>query len=328
MKKHIAVMAGGDSGEYEISIQSASKIAENLDSNLFTSRIIHLVGKEWTFQDSDGKIYHIDKNDFSLTIDGKKEFFDVAFIAIHGTPGENGILQGYFQLMRIPYVGSDVLTSSFTFNKNYGNRIVKTYGIPVADSVHLFQNDRIDIDEIISVTQLPCFVKPCNSGSSVGMSKVNKKEELMPAIALAFEHDDQILIETFIEGREITCGVFRSGKEIISLPITEIITQNEYFDYEAKYDPSLTDEITPAQIDDAVAEKCRNWSVFLYERLACSGVSRFDYIFNDENLYFLEVNTIPGQSQNSIVPQQVRAFGLNVTDFYSMLINEALHNEI
>ncbi len=324
MKTNIAILAGGDSGEYDISIKSANMIQQNLDSHFFQSKVIHIKGKNWTYETSDGLHINIDKNDFTLTIDDKKECFDFVYIAIHGTPGENGILQGYFELLKIPYIGSDVLTSALTFNKNYCNRVVRSYGVRTAESVHLFKNETYKADVILKITGLPCFVKPCNSGSSVGMSKVNQIEELEPAIKLAFQHDDQILIEEFIKGREITCGVMRQRNNLMVLPITEIISKKEYFDYEAKYTTGMADEITPANIDEETAKHCREISGFLYTRLNCKGVVRFDYIFNENDMYFLEVNTIPGQSENSIIPQQARAIGIEVKDLYTMLIGEKI----
>jgi D-alanine-D-alanine ligase len=224
--------------------------------------------------------------------------------------------------MKIPYTSSDVLTSALTFNKSFCNRVVMTHGIQVSPSVHIFSDDQYDVNAIIKAVGLPCFIKPCNSGSSVGMSKVNTLEELKPAIELAFQYDDQVLIEHFIKGREITCGVFRTEGNVISLPITEVVSKKEFFDYEAKYTTGMSEEITPAQIDEEVAKKCRATSTFLYRRLNCKSVVRFDYIFNEDGLFFLEVNTIPGQSENSIVPQQARCMGLSITDFYTLLLNE------
>jgi len=325
MKKNIAILAGGDSGEYEISIKSGKVIEKNIDKNIFNTWFIHIKGRNWTYQTENNTQLDIDKNDFSLTIDNNKIFFDAVFIAIHGTPGEDGKLQGYFDIMKIPYTCSDVLTSAFTFNKNYCNRIVKSYGITVSPSVHIFKDDEIDIEKIIKTTNLPCFVKPCNSGSSVGMTKAHDSNELITAIEFAFNYDDQILIEQNINGREITCGVFKSKSELVVLPITEVVSKKEFFDYEAKYTSKMADEITPAMIPEDVAEECRQTSLFLYKRLNCKGVVRFDYIFNDSGLYFLEVNTIPGQSENSIVPQQVRCMGLTITEFYTLLLNETLN---
>jgi D-alanine-D-alanine ligase len=322
MKKNIAIFAGGDSGEYEISLKSGKVIEKNIDKNFFNTWFIHVKGRSWTYQLDDGKLVEVDKNDFSLSTPNQKIIFDAVFIAIHGTPGENGILQGYFELMKIPYTSSDVLTSALTFNKSFCNRVVKTLGVSVAPSVHLFADEEYSGQDIIENTDLPCFVKPCNSGSSVGMSKVNNLEELKPAIELAFKYDDQILIEHFIKGREITCGVFKTNGELVVLPITEVVSKKEFFDYEAKYTTGMAEEITPAPISEEIAVRCRETSAFLYRRLNCKGVVRFDYIFNENDLFFLEVNTIPGQSENSIVPQQARCMGLSITDLYTLLLNE------
>ncbi len=322
MKKNIAIFAGGNSGEYEISIKSGRVIERNIDQTFFNTYYIHAKGKSWSYQLPDNTVVEIDKNDCSLTLPEGKIKFDAIFIAIHGTPGENGILQGYFELMNIPYTSSDVLTSSLTFNKSFCNRVVMTHGVQVSPSVHLYANEEYSSTKIIETTGLPCFIKPCNSGSSVGMSKVNTIEELQPAIELAFQHDDQILIEHFIKGREITCGVFKTKGKLVVLPITEIVSKKEFFDYEAKYTVGMAEEITPAPIEDEIAQKCKATSAFLYQRLNCKGVVRFDYIFNDEGLFFLEVNTIPGQSENSIIPQQARYMGLTITDLYTLLLNE------
>lgn len=322
MKKNIAIFAGGDSGEYEISLKSGKVIEKNIDKTYFNTWFIHVKGRSWTYQLPDGQLVEIDKNDCSLALPGGKIIFDAIFIAIHGTPGENGILQGYFELMKIPYTSSDVLTSALTFNKSFCNRVVMTHGVQVSPSVHIFSDDQYDVNGIIKAVGLPCFIKPCNSGSSVGMSKVNTLEELKPAIELAFQYDDQVLIEHFIKGREITCGVFRTEGNVITLPITEVVSKKEFFDYEAKYTTGMSEEITPADIDEEVAKKCRATSTFLYRRLNCKSVVRFDYIFNEDGLFFLEVNTIPGQSENSIVPQQARCMGLSITDLYTLLLNE------
>jgi len=325
MKKNIAIFAGGDSGEYQISLKSGKVIEKNLDAIYFNTWFIHVKGRSWTYELPDGRLVEIDKNDCSLSLPEGKIIFDAIFIAIHGTPGENGILQGYFELMKIPYTSSDVLTSALTFNKSFCNRVVMTHGVKVSPSVHLYSDEDYTEKEIVKTTGLPCFVKPCNSGSSVGMSKVNTIEELKPAIELAFCHDNQILIEHFIQGREITCGVFKTRGELVALPITEVVSKKEFFDYEAKYTTGMAEEITPAPIDQEVAQKCSSTSKFLYRRLNCKGVVRFDYIFNNDGLFFLEVNTIPGQSENSIVPQQARNMGLSITDLYTLLLNELLN---
>ena len=323
IKKKIAVVTGGNSGEYEISLKSGNNIAQQLDKSRYDVFLIHLREQNWTYTNEKGEIYSIDKNDFSLCIDNQKINFDCVFIAIHGTPGEDGKLQGYFDMMNIPYTSCNSTISALTFNKNYCNRIVASYGIKVAPSVHLYCNDKIDNENIIKKVGLPCFVKPCNSGSSVGMSKVNTIQELIPAITTAFAHDEQILIETFIQGREITCGVMSIGNQIEILGITEIESKKDFFDFEAKYNPALANEITPAQIDKQIEQQCEETSAFIYKTFNCKGIVRIDYIFNNNGLYFIEVNTIPGQTNESIVPKQVKMKNLNFSDLCTSFIEEA-----
>jgi len=324
MKKNIAVVMGGNSGEYEISLCSGVNIADSLDKSLYNVYLIHLHRKDWTYKDEYGEIYAVDKNDFSLLIKGEKISFDCVIIAIHGNPGEDGKLQGYFEMMGIPYVGCDVMVSSLTFNKNYCNRVVSSYGIKVADSVHLFKNDPIDEESIVKMVDIPCFVKPCNSGSSVGMSKVNHVSELKTALRLAFKHDNQVLVERFIKGREITCGVMKIESKVQSLAITEVVSKKEYFDFEAKYDPTLADEITPAQIPKKIEQECKQTSEKIYVVLGCKGIARIDYIYNEEGLFFIEINTIPGQTNESIVPKQIRYIGLNFCNLCTQFIEESI----
>ena len=322
MKQNIAVVTGGNSGEYEISLRSGENIAKSLDKSRYNVYPIHLRQRDWTYQDAQGKIHAIDKNDFSLFVMGEKIQFDCVFIAIHGNPGEDGKLQGYFDMMNIPYIGCDAMVSALTFNKNYCNRVVASYEIPVAPSVHLFKNEAMDEDTLLKTIGLPCFVKPCNSGSSVGMSKVNQASELKSALALAFEEDNQVLIERFIQGREITCGVVKIKDKVQVLAITEVISKNEYFDFESKYDPSLADEITPAQISNKIEQVCKQTSEKIYTVLGCKGIARIDYIYNEEGLFFIEINTIPGQTNESIIPQQIRYAGLDFGDLCTRLMEE------
>ena len=324
-KRNIAVITGGNSGEYAISLQSGANIAKSLDLSLYNKYLIHLRGRDWTFQDEQGEIHAVDKNDFSLFIKGEKIRFDCVFIAIHGNPGEDGKLQGYFEMMGIPYIGCDVMVSALTFNKNYCNRVVASYGVRVAPSVHLFKHDAIDEEALVQAVGLPCFVKPCNSGSSVGMSKVNQVSDLKAALAIAFEQDNQVLIERFIQGREITCGVMKTGTKIQSLAITEVVSKKEYFDFEAKYNPSLADEITPAPIPKAMERLCKQTSEKIYTVLGCRGIARIDYIFNEEDLFFIEINTIPGQTNESIVPKQIRSIGLDLGNLCTQFIEEAMN---
>src|SRR5574344_260610 len=321
MKRTIALVTGGNSGEYEVSLRSGDNIYRLLDKNLFEVYRIFLKGDNFDYIDEQENRIPKDKNDFSLTIHGKKIKFEVVFIAIHGTPGEDGKLQSYFDLLKIPYTGCDALTSALTFNKNYCNRVVKSYGVRIAESVHLIKNQPFEKDDIVKTCGFPCFVKPCNSGSSVGMSKVNALEELKPAIELAFKYDQQILIERFIKGREITCGCLRVKDEVITLPITEIISKKEFFDYEAKYNASLSQEVTPANIPQTIADECARTTTFLYHKLNCKGVVRMDYIFTESGeVYFLEVNTIPGQTNESIVPKQIACKGMDLAQLYTLLL--------
>ncbi len=327
MKAKIAVVTGGNSGEYEISLKSGKNIADQLDRNKYDIYLIHLRGSQWTYKTDNDEIIPIDKNDFSLTLNGQHINFDCVFVAIHGDPGENGKLEGYLDMLNIPYTSCSTMVSALTFNKNYCNRVVNSYGITTAPSVHLFKYDHIDPQAVIDKVGLPCFVKPCNSGSSVGMSKVNTKEELLPALEIAFKEDDQLLVETFIKGREITCGIMKYQNEIQVIGITEIISKKEYFDFEAKYDPSLAYEITPAQIPVDIQELCEETSKKVYKALDCKGIVRIDYIFNDSGLYFIEVNTIPGQTQESIVPKQLKTKNLQFTTLCSYFIDEAIANK-
>ena len=324
MSRNIAIITGGNSGEYEISLKSAQNIAESLDKNLYQTFLIHLRGNDWTFTNADKTVYDVDKNDFSLTVNEKKISFECVFIAIHGDPGENGKLQGYFDMLKIPYTGCDAAVSALTFNKNFCNRVAASHGVKTAASVCVFKNEIIDEEAIINTVGLPCFVKPCNSGSSVGMSKVNKKEELFTALKKAFEHDNQVLIEKFIDGREITCGVMRINNEVKSLAITEIISKKEYFDFEAKYNPCLAEEITPAKIPKNIEELCKHTTEKIYALLGCRGISRLDFIYNETGLYFIEINTIPGQTNESIIPKQIRYLGLDFTQLCTRFIEDAI----
>jgi D-alanine-D-alanine ligase len=320
---NIAIVAGGDSGEYEISLKSARQVEMNLDKDRFIPFLIEIRKDKWVYFKEDIK-FDIDKNDFSLTIGSKKIRFDAVFIAIHGTPGENGKLQGYFDLIGIPYTSCDLTTSAITFNKSFCKNVVASYGIDTARSVHLFKRESDVKKTIQQKLVLPFFIKPNNGGSSVGMSKVNHPEEIDEALARAFHEDNEILVEEFIEGRELTCGVLRSKGEIITFPVTEIISKKEFFDFEAKYKEGLANEVVPADIPPEVSDECRKISRFLYERLNCKGVVRFDYIFSNERFFFLEVNTVPGLSGQSIIPKMTRAHGWTVTELFTRLIEECL----
>lgn len=323
-KKIIAFVTGGYSGEAVISYQSAVTIENNIDADRYDVYKIDIHPTGWWYETADGEEVAVDKNDFSIKLNGSKITFDAVFIGIHGTPGEDGKLQGYFDLLNIPYSSCDAATSALTFNKRYTVAVAAFGGIPVAKSIHIFKNSRLSGSEILQQLQLPLFIKPNNGGSSIGMSKVTDAETLEAALDKAFQEDDQVLAEEFIKGREFTIGVFKSEGEIITLPITEIISKKDFFDYEAKYVAGMSEEITPPAADEATLQKVRDNAKKVYELLNCRGLVRIDFIFNETNQqpYLLEVNTVPGQSEASIVPKQVRAMGWTLKEFYSALIEE------
>ncbi|MEA3504397.1 MAG: D-alanine--D-alanine ligase [Bacteroidota bacterium] len=323
MKVKVALIAGGDSGEYEVSLSSAESVKGHLDKDKYDVFFIHMKGLDWHFIDDEGNKITVDKNDFSVTIENEKIAFDVAFILIHGTPGEDGKLQGYFDMLGLPYTSCDLFTSALTFKKNFTKHVAKTLGVSVAKTLFYGVDSKWDAEKIVDAVGLPCFVKPNKGGSSVGISKVNSITDIDAAIKIAFAEDDEILIEEFLDGTELGCGVYKTNGKIISLPVTEIVSKTEFFDYEAKY-KGLSDEITPARITDENTKECQQLSEYLYNEFNCRGVVRFDYIFCDETLYFLEVNTVPGLSAASIIPQQIREAGLTEAQVYDELLVEAL----
>ncbi len=327
MKKNIALVTGGFSGEAVISYKSAVTIDSNLDRDRFNVYKIDVNPKGWFYELPDGRKTEIDKNDFSLPIDNHRVVFDAVFIGMHGTPGEDGKLQGYFDTLQIPYTSCDAATSAITFNKRYTVAVAKMAGIAVANSIHLFKHTPVPAAQLADQLKLPVFVKPNNGGSSIGMSKVDKAEDLEPAIAKAFNEDDQVLVEEMISGREFTVGVFKTKDNIIVLPLTEVKAHDDktFFDFEAKYQGKST-ETTPAEVEESIAEKVRAAAKRIYEVFNCRGVVRIDFIYNEESgkPFMLEINSIPGQSEASIVPQQVRAMGWSLKEFYSKLVEEIL----
>ncbi len=327
-KKNIAVIAGGDSGEYVISVKSAGMIRDNLDKNLFVAHQVLIAKGKWVYVDEEGNEHPVDKNDFAVLLDSGRLHFDCALITIHGTPGEDGLLQAYFDLIGLPYTTAGVLASSLTFNKYYCNLVVSKLGFPVPRSIMLKRGDVYAEAAIAESLGMPVFVKPNEGGSSLGMSFVHNPGELGPAIDLAFKHDHVILVEEYLNGKELTCGVFKHNNEIKPLPVTEIIskTKAQYFDFEAKYTPGAADEITPARIDAALTQKVKDDSVQLYKALALSGLVRFDYIYCRDMLYFIEVNITPGMTETSLVPQAAAVEGISNTELFTMLIEEALRN--
>ena len=321
-------VTGGFSGEAEISYKSAITIENNVDKEKWDLYKIDINPNGWFYQSSTGEKISVDKNDFSITINAEKITFDAVLIGIHGTPGEDGKLQSYFDLLHIPYTSCDATTSALTFNKRYTVAVAEAGGINVSRSVLLFKNTTVSPDELVKSLIFPVFVKPNNGGSSIGMSKVNSpSEELGSAIEKAFKEDDQVLVEEFIKGREFTIGVFQAKGEIIALPITNVISKKDFFDYEAKY-LGASEEVTPAKVAESIAEKIRYEAIKAYRIFNCKGVVRIDFIYNEEEEepYMLEINTVPGQSEASIVPQQVRAMGWNLTQFYTALIEDCLQN--
>lgn len=328
MKKKIALITGGYSGEAVISYKSANNIEKNLDTDKWEAYKIDINPQGWNYLAAGGEKLPVDKNDFSITIAGQKIKFDAVLVGLHGTPGEDGKLQGYFDTLGIPYTSCDTATSALTFNKRYTVAVAAFAGIHVAKSVHLFKHIPVTPESILATLKLPVFVKPNNGGSSIGMSKVKEPEALQAALDKAFAEDDQVLVEEFIKGRELTIGVFKSKGEIIALPITEILAKNEFFDYEAKYE-GASEEITPADCDESIAEKIRAAAKKVYAVFNCNGLVRIDFIYDEAsgNPFMLEINTVPGQSEASIVPQQVVAMGWTLKEFYSALIEECFYKK-
>jgi D-alanine-D-alanine ligase len=328
MKPTIAFVTGGFSGEAGISYKSAITIENNIDKERWNVYKIDITTDGWFFELSTGEKINVDKNDFTILINDEKIGFDGVLIGIHGTPGEDGKLQGYFDMLHLPYTSCDATTSALTFNKSYTVAVAASNGIKVSRSVRLFRNNPLSAGEIVKDLRFPVFVKPNNGGSSIGMSKVNNaSEELGIAIEKAFREDDQVLIEEFVKGRELTVGVFRSNGLVIVLPITEVLSKKDFFDYEAKY-LGASEEVTPANISESMTERIRESAIKAYQVFNCRGVVRIDFIYNmeEEIPYMLEINTVPGQSEASIVPQQVRAMGWTLQQFYTALLEECLHN--
>ena len=330
MKRNIALVTGGFTGESVVSFKSADFVESQIDSNKYTIYKIVILKEGWYFQDADAVKYSVDKNDFSILLNNKKINFDAAFIMLHGSPGEDGKLQGYFDLLDIPYTSCDGLTSSLTMNKSYSKAIVN--GIKdlfIARSIQLFENSVTAEKDLLANLDFPLFIKPNNGGSSIGMSKVKTANELSSALQKAFNEDDQVLVEEFVLGREFSVGVYKNNKGIHVLPATEVIPSNDFFDFEAKYTPGSTEEITPGRMTEAEKSRVERIVSEIYLKLNCKGMIRIDYFLQNQtsNFYFIEINTIPGQTAQSFIPQQVRAAGLNIAEFYADLIEMALNTK-
>ena len=317
-------MAGGNSSEREIALQSAAQIHAALDAEKYDVTLIDLHGRSWSYTAPDGARYEVDKNDFSLTIEGEKRVFDYALILIHGTPGENGMLQGYLEMMQIPFSSCSMTSSVITFDKFTTKRVLAGTGINLAREYFLRRGDAWSGEEMVAELGLPLFVKPNASGSSFGVTKVKRIEELAAAIDTAFGESDEVLIEECITGREMGCGVMVVGGKEWIFPITEIVAKNDFFDYEAKYTEGFSEEITPADITPEVKAELNRMTLAAYKRCRCSGVVRVDFIVTDDGRPFLiEINSIPGMSGGSIVPKQAREMGLSLGDLYDMIIQDS-----
>ncbi len=330
MKRNIALVTGGFTGESVVSFKSADFVESQIDSNKYTVYKIVILKEGWYFQDADAVKHLVDKNDFSILLNNKKINFNAAFIMLHGSPGEDGKLQGYFDLLDIPYTSCDGLTSSLTMNKSYSKAIVN--GIKdlfIARSIQLFENSVTAEKDLLANLDFPLFIKPNNGGSSIGMSKVKTANELSSALQKAFNEDDQVLVEEFVLGREFSVGVYKNNKGIHVLPATEVIPSNDFFDFEAKYTPGATEEITPGRMTEAEKSRVERIVSEIYLKLNCKGMIRIDYFLQNQtsNFYFIEINTIPGQTAQSFIPQQVRAAGLNIAEFYADLIEMALNTK-
>ena len=318
MKKNIALIYGGNSSEWQISIQSGKFVASHIDKDRYNVYEVLLRGASWSVGGTE-----IDKTDFSLTVGCEKIRFDMAFILIHGTPGENGLLQGYLEMLGVPFNTCSAFVSALTFDKHSCKRFLDFAGVKMAKDLFLRRGSEYTPAEIVRELGLPLFVKPSNGGSSFGVTKVKHEDELAAAMEEAFKECDSVLIEEALRGRELTNGIYCEGGRLITLPVTEIITEREFFDYDAKY-LGESNEVCPAEIPETLSEKVREMTAFIYNYLGCKGLVRMDYILNGEDIYFLEINTVPGMTPMSLVPGQVRAAGIDLQQFFTTLIEESL----
>lgn len=331
MKRKIALVTGGFTGESVVSFKSADFVESQLDKSKYDVFKIVVLKDSWYYLDASSSQHPVDKNDFSIHINNEKINFDVAFIMLHGSPGEDGKLQGYFDLIGLPYTSCDALTSSLTMNKGYSKAIVDGIsGLNIARSIQLFENSELSEKKVLNNLVLPLFIKPNNGGSSIGMSKVKSDSELRDALNKAFNEDQQVLVEEFVEGREFSIGVYKNENGIQVLPATEVIPTNDFFDFEAKYTPGATEEITPGRMTEEEKSRVERIVTDVYLKLNCKGMVRIDYFLQKDtsNFYFIEINTIPGQTAQSFIPQQVRAAGLNISEFYGNLVEMALNNHV
>ena len=322
LKRTIAIVCGGDSSEHDVSLRSAQGIYSFFDKDRYQVYIVDIKGLNWHVELPDGTTTKIDRNDFSFQEDGKKKTFDYAYITIHGTPGENGLLQGYFDLIGMPYSTSSVLVEALTFDKFVLNQYLRGYGVSVAESLLIRKGyeELVSDDEIEERIGMPCFVKPAADGSSFGVSKVKNKDQLAPAIRKAMMESPEVMVESFLDGTEITQGIYKTSEKTVLFPITEVVTNNEFFDYDAKYNGQVK-EITPARLSEELAERVGKITSHIYDILHCNGIIRIDYIISKEGkISMLEVNTTPGMTATSFIPQQVRAAGLTMADVLADIV--------
>ena len=323
-KRTIAIVCGGDSSEHDVSLRSGQGLYSFFDKECYNIYIVDVKGIDWHVAFEDGTTAEIDKNDFSFVKDGKRMFFDYAYITIHGQPGENGVMQGYFDLIHMPYSTSGVLVEAMTFDKYVLNNYLRGFGIQVADSILLRRDEAYDEEAIAERIGMPCFVKPAADGSSFGVSKVKESDQLAPALRLAFMESDEAMVESYMQGVEISQGVYKTKDKCVVLPATEVVTSNEFFDYDAKYNGQVQ-EITPARLSPETAEEVAKTTSRIYDILHANGIIRIDYIITKDQdgkdvINMLEINTTPGMTVTSFIPQQVRAAGLDIKDVLSDIV--------
>ena len=322
MKRSIAIIAGGDSSELPVSLRSAQGLYSFMDKERYQLYIVEMEGRRWEVHLPDGSVTPVDKNDFSFMMNGEKKTFDFAYITIHGTPGENGLLQGYLDMIGIPYSSCNVLVSAITFNKFSCNQYLKRFGVKVADSILLRKNQHISDEDVVERIGLPCFIKPNAGGSSFGVTKVKTKDQIQPAIRKAAHESDEVMIEAYMRGTEVTCGCYKTKDKSVVFPVTEVVTSNEFFDYDAKYNGQV-EEITPARISDGLTQRIQQLTSTIYDILGCYGIIRIDYIITaEEVIQLLEINTTPGMTATSFIPQQVRAAKLDIKDVLTDIIED------
>ncbi len=323
-KRTIAIVAGGDSSELPVSLKSAQGIYSFMDHAKYNVYIVEMQNKKWNVRINNA-LLPINKGDFSFTHEGENIKFDFAYITIHGIPGENGLLQGYFDLIGVPYSSCDVFASALTFNKFACNQYLKGYGVRISESLLLRKGNNIEDKTVVDKIGLPCFIKPNLGGSSFGVSKVKSEEEIQPAIEKALKESDEVMIEAFMEGTEITCGCYKTKEKQVVFPITEVVTHNEFFDFDAKYNGQV-EEITPARLSNELTDRVQKLTSVIYDIIGCSGIIRVDFIITDEKVInLLEINTTPGMTSTSFIPQQVAAAGLDIKEVMTDIIENKFH---